>query len=153
MLGRQRFASPGLTTDQGSDLKLQRWSWRWYNSSSAIINTCQGFQLLRWGNFSWLLHLPGKIALAGSKSWGLILLTREAPLCRCSKLNLAFDTCRRIFESFPACDRLIGAYIYKKWQIITFRMKKWKIITISCGKVKNHYFSNRKVTNLYLFVK
>ena len=49
-----------------------------------------------------LLHLPGKIVLAGSKSRGRLLLTGEAHFHRCSKLNLAFDTCWGIFESFTA---------------------------------------------------
>ena len=36
MAGRGRFSSPGLTTDRGSDLKLQRRSWRYDNASLAI---------------------------------------------------------------------------------------------------------------------
>ena len=37
----------------------------------------RGFQLLRSDSFSWLLHLPGNIELAGIESRGMILLARE----------------------------------------------------------------------------
>ena len=53
-------------------------------------NTCRGNQLLRTNNCSWLLHLPGTIVLAGSKSRRRILLTGEAPFCRCSNWILLF---------------------------------------------------------------
>ena len=53
-------------------------------------NTCCGFQLLRSDSFSWLLHLPGNIEFAGSKSRGRILQTGETHFRRCFKPNLYF---------------------------------------------------------------
>ena len=73
MEGRRRFSSPGLTAHRGIKFK----------TTAAILavvlysvqcllsyNTCQGIQLLQSDRFSWLLHLPGTIELAGSKSRG-----------------------------------------------------------------------------------
>ena len=60
-------------------------------------NTCRRFLLLRSDSFSWLLHLPGNIVLAGSKSRGIVLLTRETHFCRCYQPNPTFDTCQGIF--------------------------------------------------------
>ena len=74
------------------------------------------------------IALAGDHCVAGSKSRGKIILTGEAPFRRCSKLNLAFDTCRGIFESFTATDR---GY---KLQI-----------------VKNHYYIVLKSENSLLF--
>ena len=74
-------------------------------------NTCPGTQLLQPNKCSWLLHLPGKFALAGSKSQGRLLLTRESHFRRCSKQNLTPYTCRGIFESFTATDR---GFLYQK---------------------------------------
>ena len=67
-------------------------------------NTCQGIQLLRSRN-SWLLHLPGKIELAGSNSRGHFLLIGEAHFFLCYKPNHTFETCQGIFESFTATER------------------------------------------------
>ena len=68
-------------------------------------NNCRGIQLLQSGNFSWLLHLPRKIELAGSSSPGHFLLTGEAQFRRCYKLNHTFDTCWGIFDPFTATER------------------------------------------------
>ena len=88
-------------------------------------NTCRGFLLLRSDIFSWLLHLPGNIELAGSKSQGMPVLTGEAhfrhcysinrillfTLARefyfrwCFKPNLTRYTCRGVFLSFTCTDQ------------------------------------------------
>ena len=77
-------------------------------------NTCRGFLILRTESCSWLLHLPGNIELAGSKS----RLAGEYHFRRCNKLNLTFAICRRIFESFTGTDRGSSKInLYKKMQI------------------------------------
>ena len=40
-------------------------------------NTCRRFLILRSDSFSWLLHLPWPIILAGSKSRGMLLLAAD----------------------------------------------------------------------------
>ena len=132
MASRGRFSSPGweLTEDQLKN----------YSGDPAEVlrllsyNTCLGFQLLQSDRGSWLLHLPGNIELAGSKSWGMLLLTREAHFRPCYKPNLSFDTCREIFESFTA---LTGVFSNKKWKHIIFCMKKWQ----------NHCKVNKSLSN------
>ena len=154
MLGRGRFASPGRTTDRGSDLKLQRWSWRWYNSSLAITLagefsfwsqttapsycTCQGN--LRWraviarDGSSWL----GNLIFAGVVNWILLFtLAEESHFHRCSKPNPTLHLSGNFSNLLL---QLTGAFCNKKWQIITICLKKWKFITFSWWKVKNRYF-------------
>ena len=137
MAGQGRFSSTVLNTHRGTDLKLQRRSWRWYNSSLAITLagefsfcgqtsspvccTCRGN--LRWravkaGEGS---YWPGKLFFAGFIN-RIILLTLAGEF---SNLLL----------------QLTGA----------FSNKKWKIITISYEKVKNCYFFVLKSKKLLLF--
>ena len=99
-------------------------------------NTCRGILLLRPNNCSWPLHLPGKFALAGSKSQGRILLTGETLFRRCYKPNHTFDTCWGIFESFTAT---------------VTKSEKSLLVSISNEKVKMQYFLLWKVKNCYFF--
>ena len=114
-------------------------------------NTCRGIQLLRPNNCSWLLHLPGTIALAGSKSRGRILLTGETLFRRCYKPNHTFDTCWGIFESFTATvtksekSLLVSIsnekvkmqyfFVMKSEKLLLFHIEKWQIITNTWSKI------------------
>ena len=100
MLGRGWFASLGRSTDWWSDLKLQQWSWRWYNSFLAITLagefsfcdqttapgycTCQGnlrWRALKAGDGS---YWPGNLIFAGGVNWILLFtLAGESHFCRC----------------------------------------------------------------------
>ena len=73
--------------------------------------------------------MPETIELAGSKSRGMLLLTRETHFRRCYKPNLTFDTCRGTLESFTAIDR---------------GFQKQKDVNLT--------FLDEKVTSPYLFV-
>ena len=59
--------------------------WIRFKITAAILAslTCQRFLILRSDSFYWLLHLPGNIELAGSKSRGKLLLTGETPFRWC----------------------------------------------------------------------
>ena len=111
------------TSDWEWDLKLQRQSWRWYNSSLAITlavefsycsqanspgcYTCRGklcWRAVKAGDGS---YSPGKLLFAGVVNWILLL-------------TLAGEFSNRLLL-------VIGAYINKKWQIITFSYEKVKI--------------------------
>ena len=100
MLGRGRFASPGHTSDRGSDLKLQRRSWWWYNSPLAITlagelsfcsqTTAPGYCTCQ-GNLHWRAvkagdgsYWPGNLIFAGGVNWILLFtLAGESHFCRC----------------------------------------------------------------------
>ena len=126
------------TTDRGSDLKLQRRSWQWYNSSLALTlagefsfcgqttapGCCTCWGLLRWravkareGSY-W----PGKLIFANVIN-RIIILTLAGEF---SNLLL----------------QLTGA----------FGNKKWKIITILYKKVKIHYFYVLKSEKSLFFI-
>ena len=137
MSGRGLFSSPGLTTHRGTDLKLQRRSWRLYNTSLAITlagefslcgqTTASGCCTCR-GKLCWGAVLagdgsywPGKLIFAGVINW-ILLFT----------LAGEFSNCLLILR---------GAYSNNKWQIITF----------SYEKVKVHYFFLLKSENSLLF--
>ena len=144
MAGRGRFSSLGLTTHPGSDLKLQRRSWR-VNASLAITLagdfsscgrtsspgycTCRGplsWRAVKAGEWS---YLPGKLMFAGVINRILLLtLAGEFP-------NLLL--------------LLTWASSNKKMWILLSRMKKWQIIAFSYWKLANRYFSYWKVTNRY----
>ena len=78
-------------------------------------NNCRGIQLLRSGNFSWLLHLPGKTEMAGSISRGLRpgKLIFASVINRILLLTLAGDFSNLLLQ-------LRGASNNKKLNIITF---------------------------------
>ena len=136
MLGRGRFASPGRTTDRGTDLKLQRQSWRYGNASLAITlagefwgqTTAPGYctsqgplcwQAVKAGESS---YWPGKLLFAGVVNQ-VLLFTLAGDFSNCLML-------------------MIEAYtvVLKSDKSLLFRIKKWKFITFLCWKVKNHYF-------------
>ena len=106
MLGRGRLASPGRNTDRGTDLKLQRRSWRYENASLAITLagecsfcgqttapgycTCRGPLCWRAGKAGESSYWPGKLLFAGVINQILLFtLAGESHFRRCSKHNLA----------------------------------------------------------------
>ena len=73
LLGQEPFSSPGADYPPQIIFK----------TAAPILavgqrllsyNTCRRFLILRSDNFSWLLHLPGLIVLAGSKNRRLHLM-------------------------------------------------------------------------------
>ena len=65
-----------------SYLKLLRQSWRYDNASLEVTLACRGFLILRSDNSSRLMHLPGLVVLAGSKSRGMLLLVEDFLSCK-----------------------------------------------------------------------
>ena len=66
---------------------------RWNNAFLVLsYNICCRLLIKRSENFSWQLHLPATILLAGSKNWGLLLLVGY--FLSCKKLD-GFSTCHR----------------------------------------------------------
>ena len=137
MAGRGRFASPARTTDRGTDLKLLRRSWRWYNSSLAI--TLAGEFI-----FCGQTTAPGRCTCRGILRWRAVKAGEES--YRPGKLLFAGVINRILLFTlageFSNCLLLLrGAYSNNKWQIITF----------SYEKVKVHYFFLLKSENSLLF--
>ena len=135
MLGRGRLASPGCTSDWGSDLKLQRWSWRWYNSFLAITQA---------GEFSFcsLTTALGYCTCRGQLRWRAVKAVEESywPRKLPGVMNwiILFTLTGKFLNLFLL---LIGGLIlFKSDKSLLFRMKKWKFITFLCWKVKNCYF-------------
>ena len=131
-----RFASPGRTTDQGSDLKLQQQSWRWYNSSLAITLA---------GEFSFCgkTTAPGYCTCRGPLRWRAVK-SREGSYWLGKLFFVGFInriillTLAREFSYLLL--QLTWAFSNKKWKIIIVLYKKVKIYTFSCKKVKNRYY-------------
>ena len=97
--GRRHFSSPGLTTHRGSDLKLQRGSWQYYNASLAITLAADFSSCGR-------TTPPGCCTCRGWLRWRAVK-AGEPHFRWCYKLNHTFDTCREFlnFESFTATDK------------------------------------------------
>ena len=138
MSGRGRFSSPGLTTHRGSDLKVNRQSWRQYNASLAITlaadfsscsrTTAPGCCTCR-GPLSW------QAAKAGEGSYWPGNLSFASVLNRILLLTLAGEFSNLLLQLRRASSN-------KKWQIITFPSEK----------EKNHYFFMLKSNKLLLFL-
>ena len=127
---RGRFSSPELRI---RSLRIR------FKTTAAILavghpycsyNTCRGIQLLRSGNFFWLLHLPGT-----APYWLGKLIFTGVCINRILLLTLAGNFSKLLLQLGGSSSR-----------------KKWKIITFSYGKVKYPSFLLWKVKNLYFFV-
>ena len=125
MAGRGRYSSLGLTTHPGSDLKLQRRSWR-VNASLAITLA---------GDFSCCgrTSSPGYCTCRGPLSW------RAVKAGECSywlgKLIFAGVINRILLLT------LAGEFsnLYCNWEGLPVTKIDIKFFTFSYEKVKNHY--------------
>ena len=125
VLGQGRFIFPGHTYDRGSD--LNRWSWRWCNSSLAITLA---------GEFSYCSQATSSGCCTCR---GQLLLTGDAHFRRCVINRILLLTLASDF--FNLFLQLRGAFSNKQWKFITFLLKseksllfhieKWQIFTHS----------------------
>ena len=137
MLGRGRFASLGCrcTTDRGSDLKLQRRSWRWYNSSLAITLA---------GEFSYCSQAtsPGCYTCLGKWSWRAVTAGEGShwprKLIFAGVINrIILLTLSREFSNLLLPLRVKNHYflVWKSEESLLFRVEKWQILTYSKSKI------------------